>query len=91
MVAAYAHADAGDPIPDELILARAVEKYGAQAIFGRMLSFQEVRSMGLAENIVNAYGERKKSDNWAEWSENNPSKARLLNTAGKLYDEQDNE
>jgi hypothetical protein len=91
MVAAYAYADAGDQISDELVLARTVEKYGAQAIFGRALSFQEVRSMSLADNIVKAYGERNKSDNWAEWSASNPSKARLLNTAGKLYDEQDSE
>ena len=94
MVAAYAYADGGDQMPDELILSRTVDKYGAQAVFGRTLSFQEIRSMSLSENVVNYYRERDNYrdetgvKNWAEWAGKNPGKANTLNAAGMLYDEE---
>ena len=88
MVSAYAYADGGDQIPDELVLARSVERYGAQAVFGRILSFHELRMMTLSDNVVNAYNERQRSDNWAQWAEANHGKARLLAEAGRLYDEE---
>ncbi len=87
MAAAYAYAEEGGQATDELALAWAVAKYGAQAIYGRTLSFHELRMMDRAENIFNAYRERSGSDNWAKWAEDNPEKARLLAAAGKLYDE----
>jgi hypothetical protein len=90
MVAAYAYADGGGQMPDELILSRTVDKYGAQAVFGRTLSFQEIRSMSLSENVYSAYQERARSENWAQWAEANPGKARLINAAGMLYEEIDN-
>ena len=87
MVAAYAYADEGGQIPDELVLARSVDRYGVQAVFGRTLSFHEIRMMSLADNIVNAYQERKRSDNWAQWAEANHGKAELLGIAGRLHEE----
>jgi len=87
MVASYAYAEEGGQMPDELILARTVDRYGAQAVFGRILSFHEIRMMTLADNVVTAYKERARSENWKEWTENNPGKAHILNTAGRLYDE----
>ena len=90
MAASYAYAEEGGQMPDELILARTVDKYGAQAVFGRILSFHEIRMMTLSDNVVTAYMERARSENWAQWAEANPGRARLLNTAGMLYEEIDN-
>jgi hypothetical protein len=83
MAAAYAYAEGG-PIPDELVLARSIRQYGAEAIFGRTLSFHEVRMITLADNVFNAYQERQRSENWAEWSHDNPQKAELLGMAVRL-------
>jgi hypothetical protein len=90
MSSAYAFAEGGEAT-DELILGWAIDKYGAQAVYGRTLSFHEIRMLDLADNVVRAYKERERSDNWAEWAENNKSKSRILAQAGKLYDEQENE
>jgi len=90
MSSAYAFAEDGEQrIPDEIILVRSVDKYGVQAVFGRPLSFHEIRMMSLADNVVNAHRERAKSGNWAEWAEANPNKARILADAGKLYGEEE--
>ena len=86
MSSAYAYAEGDGPIPDELVLARTVDRYGAQAVFGRILSFHEIRMMTLADNVVTAHQERRKSDNWAAWAEANHSKAELLGIAGRLYE-----
>ncbi len=90
MSSAYAFAEGDAPIPDEVVLARNVEHYGAQAVFGRPLSFHEIRMMTMAENVVNAHQARRKSENWAEWAEKNPTLAELLGHAGRLYEELDN-
>ena len=89
MSSAYAYAEGGE-VTDELVLAWAVGKYGAQAVFGRTLSFQEIRVMDIADNVFRAYRERERSDNWAKWAQDNPDKARLLAQAGKLAQEVDN-
>lgn len=86
MSSAYNYAEGG-PITDELILAWSVDRYGAQAVYGRTLSFQEIRTMDMARNIAEAYYERQHSDNWASWAERNPAKARLLNMAARLVEE----
>ena len=83
MSSAYAFAEGGDPT-DELKLGWAINKYGAQSVYGRTLSFQELRMLDLADNIVKIYRERAQADNWAKWAEDNPQKARLIGIAGKL-------
>ncbi len=90
MSSTYAYAEGEAQIPDELVLARTVERFGTQAVFGRILSFHEIRMMTLAENVMNAYQERKRSENWAEWAEKNPGMAHVLGTAGRLYEELNN-
>lgn len=43
--------------------------------------------MIVAENIINAYQSRAQSNNWAEWTHNNPAAAELLIEAERLaYD-----
>ena len=86
MSSAYQFAEGGQAT-DELILGWAVSKYGAQSVYGRTLSFHEIRMMDLADNVVQSYHERKRSENWAEWAEKNPQKSRILGVAGRLAQE----
>jgi hypothetical protein len=86
MSSAYQFAEGGSPT-DELILGWSISKYGAQAVYGRPLSFHEIRMLDLADNVVNAYRERERSENWAEWAEKNHARARILNAAGRLAQE----
>ena len=88
MLSAYQFAEGGQPT-DELILGWSVEKYGAQAVFGRTLSFHEIRMIDLANNVVGAYRERDKSESWFEWAETHHAKARILNAAGILAAQED--
>lgn len=64
--------------PDELILLGYIDRFGAQAVFGRALTARELRGMVLAENVKNAYESRKKSDNWGAWQLTHPDEDRLL-------------
>lgn len=88
MSSAYAFAEGGT-VTDELILGWSIDKYGTQAVFGRTLSFHEIRMLDLADNVVKAYRERERSDNWAEWAEKNHAKARILGVAGRLAQEEE--
>jgi len=67
------------PLPNELILLSYIDRFGVEAVTGsKILSFGDVRRMITAENIVEAYRDRKRSGNWGEWAEKNPSAALLL-------------
>jgi len=81
----YADDPAENPIPDELVMLGYVERFGAQAIYGRALSGKELRGMMLAENMVKAYRERQQASDWAKWAQDNPGKAAMLNEAMKLW------
>lgn len=78
---AYAYAVEGAPVPTEIELGRAVDRYGGMAVFGRTIGACEMRSIGLAESIVNAVREREKSEDWTVWDEDNPKMADLLGLA----------
>lgn len=65
-----------------------MDRFGAQAIFGRALSASEVKGMILADNVVNAYNEKHKSTDWTVWESENPERARLLNEAMVLWQKQ---
>lgn len=88
MARAYRHAAEQDgPALPELEALRMIDRFGAQAVFGRILSVREMRMMSLAERIVRAYHDRDayrdadKNKNWAEWAAKNPTEFRLLNVA----------
>ena len=83
MAAAYAYADGGQMSP-EIRLLRSVDRFGAQAVFGRMLGAKEIRQMLVADAIVNAYHARVANENWVAWEIDNPRLAALLNAAMKL-------
>ena len=83
MAAAYAYADGGHPAPPELRLLREIDRFGAQAVFGRPLAAREMRQMMVAEGIVHAYRARATAENWAAWEMASPELAALLNAALK--------
>ena len=83
MAVVYAYADGGHPAPPELRLLREIDRFGAQAVFGRPLGAGEMRRMMIAETIVHAYRARAAAENWAAWETANPELAALLNAALK--------
>lgn len=66
-------------------MAHSVEKYGAQAVFGRALFLHEMKEMNIAENIYNAYQSRKASGNLAEWTTKNEGLAGILSGLEKEH------
>ncbi len=82
MAAAYAYADGG-PMPAEIRLLHAIDRFGAQAVFGRALGAKEIRHMIISENIINCFLSRAKSNDWATWELEHENEAVLLNAAMK--------
>lgn len=83
MAKAYAFAEAPEDHnpPPEYILLQQVDRFGAQAIYGRALGYGELRRMTTAETIIKSYNERKAASSWAEWAEANKGRAELLQIA----------
>lgn len=76
------------PKPGELILLSYIDRFGVEAVTGdKVLGFGDVRRMITAENIVEAYRDRRRSGNWGEWAEKNPSAASLLKQVEMLLNE----
>lgn len=75
---AYAYAEGVGEIPRELQLLGYADRFGVEAVYGRMPGAGELRAMVLAENVVTAYHSRQKSENWAKWAQENPDMNRLL-------------
>lgn len=80
----YAESDCEGEAPKDLQLLWAIQKYGAQAIYGRTLGRMEIKRMTASENILNLFKERSKSVNWAAWSTSNPAEARMLEAAAQI-------
>jgi len=74
-------------MPMELEAANMVDKFGAQAVYGRILGVSEMRRMNLAQKIHQAYYARKNYkdaegvNNWAEFAEKYPAMNDQLNNA----------
>ncbi len=67
---AYAFAEGGAPMPAEVELSNAVQKYGALSIYGRPFTAKEIEHINIAENVVRTYQNRSQSGDWAEWAKN---------------------
>jgi hypothetical protein len=65
------------------VLLDYVERFGAQAVFGRAPGAGELRRMIAAERVVSAFWARAHAESWAEWAMENPQAAELLNIAAK--------
>ena len=78
MAAAYKHAESRHYSP-EIDLSNRIERYGVFATMGRpVLYAKEQKILALAENINLAYKERRASNTWGVWAEENPGLAKLL-------------
>ena len=66
-------------------MAHAVEKYGAQAVFGRPLFLHEMQEINIAEKIYNGYMSRKGHDNLAKWTTEHQDIAEILSGLEKEY------
>lgn len=73
--------------PAELLLARAIRRYGAAAI-QRELTIAEVYGMSAAEAVADAWMSREQSTEedggWAGWAARNKGAAKLLAKAEGL-------
>ena len=68
----------------ELELLRAVDRFGAQAIFGRPLKRSEASEMIFAETIVRGYREMKAAENMNDWIKTHKAEWKLLDHAAGL-------
>ena len=81
MALAWAYASGDGPEPYELEMLRAVDRFGGQAVFGRVLGRGEMLRMSVAEAIVRGRQSMMASSSWAEWTKDNPGLAQLLDDA----------
>lgn len=84
IAAAYRYAEGSGRIPREIELGRVVDRFGAQAVFGRAIGSKEIRRIAMAERTVRLFRERERAENWAAWVVNNPEEAELLSRAAEL-------
>lgn len=78
MARAYAYANGDGPLPNEIRIARLVERFGADSIYGRPLGAKEIINIELAEDVILLYEEKSKQANQAEWANNHPFENDLL-------------
>lgn len=84
---AYAYVNGDAPVPPQIELGNAVNRYGGTAVYGRTIGALEMRSISLAERVVSAYHARQGTtesgdqSNWATWSETHQELADLLGLA----------
>jgi hypothetical protein len=85
MARAYLYADGDGPEPKELDALRAIEVFGAEAVWGRPIGVGEMRRMMVADAIVRAHhGRATHKEGWAAWAAANPEQNALLNAAMRL-------
>ena len=96
MAAAYLYAEGDGPCPREIEVGMHVETFGAAAVLGRVMGAGELRRIAAAKNVVRAYQSRKYyrdaggNENWAQWTNQHPDLARILNAAERAVEELDN-
>jgi hypothetical protein len=74
------------PEPKWLRLARNVNIYGIEAVFGRTILHEyEMDAMRMSLYIRQAYRARSSTDDWAKWAKANPEAAQLLDNAMVEY------
>lgn len=77
--AAYAYAAGSGPVPNELKLARRIDRWGAYGVLGGPMSVNEIAQIEVVEKIINIYQSRENSESWATWAMiNEPQNALLL-------------
>ena len=72
------------PFPIALYQSRVVTRFGAQAIFGGLISAVDALGILEAERVERAwhtwknYRDKNGNENWVEWSEKYPGDAKLI-------------
>lgn len=77
---AYAYANGDRPYPAILQIADAVQDFGAQAIFGGVMTALDVVEITTAMRVLNCYRERDQAmkKNIGDWADKNKGKHDLL-------------
>lgn len=78
IASAYEFAQSGGAIPRELILARYIDRFGAQAVFGRPIGAGEAHRIMIAEAVVRAYKNPQRAENAPAFAREHPEEAALL-------------
>ena len=81
MAEAYAYAEdpSHESAPAEIGIARAIDRFGVEAVTGKkILRPGLISRIAIAESIVTAYKARSKAENWVAFSGENPELAALL-------------
>lgn len=69
----------GEPEPEVLRIAKAVDRYGVEAVTGnKTISTRMSKDIDLAEMVVKAYVSRARAENVAEWIGTHAAEQRLL-------------
>lgn len=82
-------------MPHEYEIGRLIDRFGAGAIYGRLLSVGEMRRIMRVEAIVNGYQSRESwrdedgKHNLADWAAKHTGLSRLLNEAMKAASDDD--
>ena len=71
-------------MPHELETLRYLDRFGVQAVYGRVLSAKEIRQMTIVENLINAYKSREQSGDWVNWAKDHKEMNKLLELGLKL-------
>lgn len=87
MARAYAYANGDGPFVSELEKLWLIDRFGAQAVVGRILGVGEMRRMIAVEGIVKSHREREESEDWAKWAEKNEASNALLVRAADLFEQ----
>lgn len=75
----------GGPVTEFEELA-LVEMFGAQAVYGGLVSLEHMRRLLITDRISTAWESRKRSGDWVEWAKQNPDYNKLLIWAERLRD-----
>ena len=87
IAAAYRYASGGmrkEDMPAEIELINMIDRFGAQAIYGRTLKRSEVRRLMIPERIVNAYQAMSAAEDMDKWIQTHHADWELLDWAAGL-------
>lgn len=66
-------------MPGILEAARAVERYGTAAVYGRIMSVGEIRSLEIADRVQASFTARQAAPDIVEWAKAHPAEHSFLN------------
>lgn len=82
----YRYAEERGPKPPEIEAGELVDRFGAQAVYGRTMTRGEMRAILLAETVTRAYRARAEAKEMAAWVSDHPELQSLLVRAMRAAD-----